>query len=167
MEFGLSLGSNQGDRQAHMARGRTLVAGHAGIRLLAQSRLYRTEPVDVPPAYRDRDFLNAVIVIESGLSPRALMGCLRGFEADAGRVRTSDRNAPRPLDIDILYADELCVRDGDLVLPHPRWAERRFVVQPLADVRPDRVLPGAGGTVREILLSLPARPEVLVWAENW
>ena len=77
-----------------------------------------------------------------------------------GRVRGMDRNAPRPIDIDILYADDVMIDDDDLTLPHPRWSERRFVVQPLADVRPALCIPGQNRTVAEILAGMPATPTV-------
>jgi len=167
VEYGLSLGSNLGDRMRHLRAARERVCAQLGTRLLAQSRVYETEPVDVSDAYRDMPFLNAVIVVESAAPPRAMNARLHAIEAELGRERAGDRNAPRPIDIDIVYAGAFRVRDAVLTLPHARWAERRFVVQPLADVRPDRVLPGEARTVREILLALPREPVVVPFAEEW
>lgn len=84
-----------------------------------------------------------------------------------GRVRTGDRNAPRIIDIDILYAGDFIVHEPGLVLPHPRWAEREFVVQPLADVRPDLVLPGTGSKVREVLEAVKGTGGVVRVGGEW
>jgi len=83
-----------------------------------------------------------------------------------GRIRTEDRNAPRVIDIDILYAGSVKRTDGNLDLPHPRWAQRRFVVQPLADVRPFLRLPGETRTVSDILKTLPPTCITLFRAEH-
>ncbi len=167
MEFGISIGSNLGDRLAHLRAARTRIVALPDMRLTACSPLYETEPVDVGPVYRDQAFLNAVLIVESAQTPEAFAAALHAIEDALGRVRGADRNAPRPIDLDVLYAGDRTSADATLTLPHPRWAERRFVVQPLADVRPDLRLPGVSGTVREILLTLPARPEVLLFTRSW
>jgi len=167
VEYGLSLGSNLGDRLRNLRAARDRVCALPGAALLAQSRVYETEPVDVSAAYRDLAFLNAVLVVESGMPPRVLHARLHAIEAELGRERSGDRNAPRAIDIDLLYAGDLRVRDAVLTVPHARWAERRFVVQPLADVRPNRVLPGEPRTVREVLFALPREPAVVPFAEEW
>jgi 2-amino-4-hydroxy-6-hydroxymethyldihydropteridine diphosphokinase len=81
-------------------------------------------------------------------------------------VRTEDRNAPRPIDIDIIFCGDEVVDSDLLQVPHARWAERRFVVQPLADVRPELVLPGTDEPVRKILAEMPDN-EVRLFAERW
>lgn len=166
MEIGLSLGSNQGDRLAHMKAARDRILSAPDVRWVAQSPLYETEPVGVRDEYRDRKFLNAVLIVESDRLPDQWLTELRRLEYDMGRLRENDRNAPRPIDVDILYIDDQCIESGGLVVPHPRWAERRFVVQPLADVRPDRVLPGAGKTVRGVLNDLKGE-EVTAYMKEW
>lgn len=167
MEFGISIGANLGDRLARLREARTHVAALAGTRLLASSAVYETEPVNVGPEHRDKAFLNAVLVVDSSLSPDAMGVALRGIEDAMGRVRTADRNSPRPIDLDVLYAGALVSAAPELTLPHPRWALRRFVVQPLADVRPALRLPGVGGTVAETLLALPAKPDVILLTRDW
>lgn len=158
MEYGLGLGSNLGDRQAWLARAAERVAALPSVRVIARSSIYETEPVDVQPEYRDCAFLNAVLIVVAPDAAEALAERLRVIETELGRVRQEDRNAPRVIDIDLIYADTLLVETAGLTLPHPRWAERRFVVQPLADIRPDLVLPGQTRTVSQILAALPPRP---------
>jgi 2-amino-4-hydroxy-6-hydroxymethyldihydropteridine diphosphokinase len=106
--------------------------------------------------------------VESGLTSTALLPMLQAIEADEGRVRDdADRNAPRPLDIDILYEDAALIRTDAAIVPHPRWFERRFVVQPLADVRPDLAFPPDGLTPRQALLALPPEPKVVAFCREW
>ena len=167
MEYGLSLGSNLGDRLQHLRAAASGIVRFCGAEIVARSRVYETEPVGVAPAYAQLPFLNAVLVVRGDPDPAELAVELHGIEWEAGRVRTADRYAPRPLDIDVLYADDVQLSTEVLTLPHPRWAERRFVVQPLADVRPDLRLPGETRTVREVLASLPPAPKVVLFAESW
>jgi len=140
----LGLGSNLGDRQAHL---RTAVAGLPD--LVAVSPVYETEPVGGPPG-QDR-YLNLVAELDTALTPRELLGVAQGLEEAAGRVRTV-RHGPRTLDVDVLLVGDLVVDEPDLVVPHPRMWERRFVVAPLADLAPDLVPPSvriaSGGDVR-------------------
>ena len=154
MEVGFSLGSNHGDLVANMRDAKRRILDSPNVVFVAQSPLYETEPVGVAPEHAHLKFMNAVLVVDSAQSPEALLGRLHQFESDMGRRRVGDRNAPRPIDVDILYAGAEYIDSGGLIVPHPRWAQRRFVVQPLADVRPDLVLPGAGKTVKEILAEL-------------
>jgi 2-amino-4-hydroxy-6-hydroxymethyldihydropteridine diphosphokinase len=167
MEFGFSLGSNLGDRLQHLAEARDRLVAEADTELAAQSPIYETEPVDVAAEYSDLKFLNAVIVIESTASAQEWLRRLGHIEDDMGRKRTADRNAPRPIDIDILYAGDLCIDGGGLVVPHPRWAEREFVVKPLGDVRPDLVLPGFGRKVADIMETVAGTGGLTVYADTW
>lgn len=167
MEFGLCLGSNLGDRLAHLQAARASILALPGVDLLAQSPVYDTEPVGVRAEYAALTFLNAVLIVAAPPDPDALGGRLRAIEDALGRRRTDDRYAPRPIDIDVIYAGSVVQEDPALVLPHERWSRRRFVVQPLCDVRPDLRLPGEERTVREVLLALPPRPAVVVWTATW
>jgi len=155
MEAGISLGANEGKRLIQMRRAADEMGGLPGVRILERSSVYETLPVDVPTRYQALKFLNAVLILDWPKGPEELLEVCQALERAAGRVRTGERNAPRPLDLDIVYLDGLVLSGERLTLPHPRWAERRFVVEPLADVRPDLVLPGQRRTVREILASLP------------
>jgi 2-amino-4-hydroxy-6-hydroxymethyldihydropteridine diphosphokinase len=167
MEIGLSLGANLGDRLATLCAARDRLAALPGVRLVAQAPLYETEPVGVKPAYRRLKFLNTVLILETMDPPAAVQQGVAAVEQALGRVRTDDRFAPRTIDIDMLYAGGDVSETERLTLPHPRWARRRFVVQPLADVRPDLVLPGQRRTVAEILSALPPGESVALWARTW
>lgn len=155
MEIGLSLGSNLDHRLDNLREATNRIDALPGIQILAKAPIYETSPVEVKPEYSTLLFLNTVIIIESSMELSALSDALHKIEADMGRIRTEDRNAPRVIDIDVLYAGNIERADGVLDLPHPRWSQRRYVVQPLADVRPFLRLPGESRTVSEILTSLP------------
>ena len=144
MRAALGLGSNVGDRRAHLE---TALRGlRARLEVLSVSRFLATEPVGGPP---QGEFLNAAALVETELSPRALLELAQALEEAAGRERDA-RWGPRPLDIDLLlYGDEV-VQDADLVIPHPRLHERPFVLEPLAEIAPDWIVPRLDRTVREL-----------------
>jgi 2-amino-4-hydroxy-6-hydroxymethyldihydropteridine diphosphokinase len=167
VEIGLCLGTNLGDRMANLRAAASALAELEQTDIIARSAVYETEPVDVSPEHRDQAFLNAVLVLETALDVRRISRHMHAIEDEMGRVRTSDRNAPRPIDIDIIYADGIQLEEDDLTVPHPEWAGRRFVVQPLADVRPGFVLPGTNRTVSDVLLSLPQEPKVIPSKAQW
>lgn len=166
MRTGIALGSNLGDRLARLRAGRDFLESlHEGPHRAAVSRVYETEPVGCEhgvPA-----FLNAVVEIETHLDPATLLGKLRALEREQGRADARAPNQPRPLDLDILYADNLKIAAGPVIIPHPRAAARRFVLQPLADIRPDLALPGGTQTVTESLAGLPPAPAVRLFAREW
>lgn len=126
----LGLGSNLGDRAANL---RTAVDTLPG--LAAVSDVYETEPVGGP---EQGPYLNVVVEIATDLSPRELLGVCHRIESAAGRVRDV-RWGPRTLDLDILWIDGVRIDDADLQIPHPRMWERRFVLEPLAELAPDLV----------------------------
>ena len=167
MEIGLSLGSNLGNRLASLIEARRRILAIPGLTLAAQAPVYETEPVGVAPAFGDLLYLNTVLIIESALELPVLSGELHAIEDQMGRRRTADRNSPRPIDIDIIYADGLSIVSEETIIPHPRWKDRRFVVQPLADVRPGLVLPGEARTVKEILRSIPEKERVTIFIKQW
>jgi len=135
----LGLGSNLGDRWAHL---RTAVASMPDV--VAVSPVYETEPVGGPEG--QGPYLNLVVEMETALGPRQLLELGQALEAAAGRVR-GERWGPRTLDVDVLLVDDLTVAEPDLVVPHPRMWQRRFVVAPLADLAPDLVPDGWEGRV--------------------
>ena len=167
VEYGLSLGSNMGDRRAHLSCARDALAQHEDIAILAQSSIYETEPVDVAEEHSDKPFLNACVIVKTTLNADAVVRVVHAIEHKAGRVRTDDRNAPRPVDIDIIYAGQMSIAHGFLHIPHRHWAERRFVVEPLAEIRPDLVIPGQQSTVAQLLLTLPDIPNVVLLSPDW
>lgn len=124
----LGLGSNVGDRLAHL---RAAVGSLAGV--TAVSSVYETDPVGGPQQGR---YLNMVVAIDTDLDPHALLGVCHRIESAADRVRDV-RWGPRTLDVDILWIDGVTVDEPDLVIPHPRMWERRFVLEPLADIAPE------------------------------
>ena len=133
MKAALGLGSNQGDSRAYLRAALQALDGLHDTTVTAVSSLYRTAPV----GYTDQpDFFNAVAEIETALSPHALLGACLGIEAALGRVRTF-RNAPRVIDIDLLFMDTICSSAPEMILPPPRVMERGFVLIPLLELHPD------------------------------
>ena len=137
------LGSNLGDRAAHLQFAVDGLAAQAG-QVMAISPVYETEPVGGPP---QPDFLNAVVAIETELSPRELLRLAKSLEEAAGREPPApgQRWGPRPLDIDVLMVGDERVDEPDLVVPHPRIHQRTFVLAPLADVAPELVVAPTAG----------------------
>ncbi|NCC51834.1 MAG: 2-amino-4-hydroxy-6-hydroxymethyldihydropteridine diphosphokinase [Spartobacteria bacterium] len=167
METAFSLGTNMGDRQRFMREARDHLLAQPQCVPAGQSLLYETEPVGVAPEHQDKLFLNAVLIVEAPIPAAQWLEIAQGIEYAMGRRRSSDRNAPRPIDIDLLYVGDDCIDSASLVLPHPRWAEREFVVRPLADIRPDRVLPGMCRSVREQLARIATSGTVRLFARQW
>lgn len=139
----LGIGSNLGDRKGHLQFAVDGLAARAG-RVTAVSPVYETEPVGGPT---QPDYLNAVVAVETELSPRELLAVAKALEAEAGREPPDPTNrwGPRPLDIDILMVGDERIDEPDLIVPHPRIHQRAFVLAPLADIAPDLVVaPSAG-----------------------
>jgi 2-amino-4-hydroxy-6-hydroxymethyldihydropteridine diphosphokinase len=145
----IGLGSNLGDREGALRRGVTQLSVLGDV--TAVSPLYETDPVGGPAD--QGPFLNVVVELSTSDSPRQLLIRCRALEEAAHRVRTV-RFGPRTLDADVLLVGDLRVDEADLVVPHPRMWERRFVLQPLADLAPDLVqseqLIAAGGEVTRV-----------------
>lgn len=134
----LGLGSNLGDREAHLRAAIRQLRAVGSISAI--SSVYRTEPV----GYREQpDFWNLVLELETGLGPEELLREALRIEEALGRVRTF-RNAPRPIDIDLLFYDDLVLESPHLRLPHPRAMERGFVLFPLAEIAPQLRDPRTG-----------------------
>ena len=152
---GIALGSNLGNREAE------LDAGVDFLRLIAYDRQVRegprieTEPDNCPPG--SPSFLNSVaeIMVESmEFPPLNLLGALEDFEIERGRSPIRERNSPRPLDLDIIYYGNYEYDQMGLIIPHCRAHQRRFVLEPLAGLHPNLVLPGQTKTVQELLAGL-------------
>ena len=167
MEFGLSFGTNLEDRIQHLRTARQGVLAVEGTRECAASPLYETDPVDVLPEYRGMKFVNAVIIIESEHSAKEWLEFINLIETAMGRVRSGDKNTPRSIDIDILYAGDQCIDSGGLTVPHPRWTSRRFVLQPLSDERGDMLFPQQAETVSQLLAALESDENIVKLEENW
>lgn len=167
MEIGFSLGSNMHNRKRLLMQAKNLLLSAPRTRFVDQSPIYETTPVDVKPEYQDMAYLNSVVILESELPLESWLSYIGKIETNLGRERSDDRNAPRPIDIDIIYSGNQVVDSGGLEVPHPRWAQRRFVVQPLCDVRPNLVIPESHEPVSDILHSLPPDEGLRVFDEKW
>lgn len=139
----LALGSNLGDRLAHLQSALDGLRDHPAITIVAVSRVYETDPVGGPA---QDDYLNAVVEVMTDLQPEAVLEVAQALERAAGRVR-AERWGPRTLDVDLLRYDDLRLDTASLTIPHPRMWERAFVLAPLHDVAPDLVtVPDEGWT---------------------
>jgi len=137
----VGLGSNMGDRERLLWGAVHMLAFNTEVEVVAVSAIRETEPVgiaDQPP------FLNGVVAIDTELGPRALLDLLLSIELELGRTRDGPRFGPRTIDLDVLlYGDEVVDEPG-LIVPHPRLHERRFVLEPLAELDPELVVPEKG-----------------------
>ncbi|HYR21989.1 MAG TPA: 2-amino-4-hydroxy-6-hydroxymethyldihydropteridine diphosphokinase [Chthoniobacterales bacterium] len=166
MRIGIALGSNLGDRLANLRAARKAIVDLTAAKdSVLVSSVYETEPVGCEPGAGK--FLNAVLEIEYDGDPTDLLQKLIRIEESLGRDRNHARNVSRKIDIDLLYAGELNVENERLQLPHPRMHLRRFVLQPLADIRPDLVLPNQTKTVRELLAQIKDSAKVICFTEKW
>jgi len=158
----LGLGSNMGNRQDNLDKALDFLSQR--LRIGSVSSVYETEPVGNPNQPR---FLNLVCQAYTTLAPAGLLALAKGIESKLGRV-FGQSGAPRPIDIDILlYGDQVIEAPG-LVIPHPRLAERAFVLVPLAEIAPDLRHPVIGRTISELLQRLPQTQGVLKfkWEES-
>jgi 2-amino-4-hydroxy-6-hydroxymethyldihydropteridine diphosphokinase len=146
----VGVGSNLGDRWAHLALAARALAAAPRVALLRASRVLDTAPLG-PPQPR---FLNAALELETGLTPPTLLALLQGIEREALR-RPAIRWGPRSLDLDLLLLGDLALVGPGLTLPHPGLSSRRFVLQPLAELCGERVVPGTGRTVAALLADAP------------
>ncbi|MEQ8843764.1 MAG: 2-amino-4-hydroxy-6-hydroxymethyldihydropteridine diphosphokinase [Phycisphaerales bacterium] len=136
----VGLGSNVGDSSGSIIRAASELGAIAGVRVIATSRLYTTRPVGIED---QPDFINAAAELEIDCSPRSLLDGMLALERRYGRDRSKERRwGPRTLDLDLLLFGDRVIDEPGLTVPHPRMAERRFVLQPLADLAPALVPPG-------------------------
>lgn len=152
----VSLGSNLGDRENFLERARDFIRAEEENQILKMSSLYETEPVDCPGADW---FLNQVIQVITLLTPRELLASFQEIELKCGRQKR-EKNGPREIDIDLLLFGDLVIADPDLQVPHPRLHERRFVLEPLAEIDPLVWHPVLNKTAKGMLNELAPLPLV-------
>ena len=164
---GIALGSNVGDRLGNFRNARKLLRGLTPVGVhYEQAPVYQSEPLDCPPD--SPDFYNTVVELDYVGDSHSLLHDTQAIEFHLGRESVHGRNAPRVIDLDILYFDTLVVDEGLLVIPHPRLTNRRFVLQPLADIRPHLTLPGDRVTISEHLRRLDSgEPEPTMVQATW
>lgn len=156
LRAGIGLGANLGEPLGNLRRAvASLRDLHAGGAFFV-SGVFATEPVGCPPGAPP--FLNAAVELGWNGAADDLLARLAAIERALGRPAARPKNAPRAIDLDLLYFGSERLATAGLTIPHPRLAERRFVLAPLADIRPELVVPGLGATVAELLAGLPPKP---------
>jgi 2-amino-4-hydroxy-6-hydroxymethyldihydropteridine diphosphokinase len=166
MRAGVALGSNLGDRLANLRAARKAIIDLAGVAppILA-SPIYETEPIGCEPGAQK--FLNAVLEFEYKGEPAVLLERLLQIEQLLGRERNHPSNVSRNIDIDLLYFGGIEIDNKKLQVPHPRLHLRKFVLQPLADIRPDLILPNQRKSVRELLAQVDNSGKVSRFKDQW
>ena len=166
MRTAVALGSNLGDRLRNLRAARQQISGLTDIQPpVLSSAIYETDPVDCEP--EAPKFLNAVVEFGYNGDPLQLLKKLKSVEDALGRPPEHARNVSRKIDIDLLYIGDTRINDRELELPHPRMHMRKFVLQPLADLRPELILPRQAKTVRELLAQLDDACNVVRLRNDW
>jgi 2-amino-4-hydroxy-6-hydroxymethyldihydropteridine diphosphokinase len=166
MRTAVALGSNLGDRLGNLRAARKAILGISNVKPpVLPSAIYETEPVDCEPGAEK--FLNAVIEFDYEGEPGSLLEQLIRIEEELGRRSDHPKNVSRSIDIDLLYCGSRNIKHERLELPHPRMHLRSFVVQPLADIRPELILPGQIKTVGELLGDLKESANVVRFRHEW
>jgi 2-amino-4-hydroxy-6-hydroxymethyldihydropteridine diphosphokinase len=166
MRAGVALGSNIGERLANLRNARREIAALNGVLPpMRSSAVYETEPVGCETGAAK--FLNAALEFEYAGEARELLRELAAIEKRLGRPAAQARNISRSIDLDLLYFGDLEIETAELQLPHPRITEREFVLRPLADIRPDLVLPKQSESVGALLLQLTVTGAVVRFAPEW
>jgi 2-amino-4-hydroxy-6-hydroxymethyldihydropteridine diphosphokinase len=142
----ISIGSNLGERRASLQGAVDALADTPEVWVTSVSPVYETDPVDAPEG--SKDYLNAVVLLDTTLPARTLLERALAIESAYGRERGEQPNAPRTLDVDLIVVGDRHAQEDDLVLPHPRAAERAFVLVPWHDLEPDAEIPDVGPIAR-------------------
>jgi 2-amino-4-hydroxy-6-hydroxymethyldihydropteridine diphosphokinase len=162
----IALGSNLGDRLAHLQQARDALCALDLTENFLQSSIYQTAPVLCPDD--SPDFFNAVISIDYLGTARELHQETRAIELSLGRCTATERNAPRVIDLDILLFGDEIIEEPELSIPHPRLHLRRFVLEPLCEIHPHLMIPGLQGTIQAHLSLLTAQEsELILVTSEW
>lgn len=156
----IGMGSNLGDREAQLAEALAALAEPPGTQLVRASRLYETAPVGGPP---QGPYLNAVAEFECDRSPAGVLRVLLSIEAEAGRLRSGQRDRPRELDLDLLLYGDQVLETQELIVPHPRLHLRAFVLEPLAELAAELVHPRLGATLADLAQRVHDPEAVWLW----
>ncbi|PYJ79506.1 MAG: 2-amino-4-hydroxy-6-hydroxymethyldihydropteridine diphosphokinase [Verrucomicrobia bacterium] len=166
MRTAVALGSNLGNRLANLRVARQKIVDLAGVTPpVLSSAIYETDPVDCEPGAHK--FLNAVVEFDYEGDPLSLRKQLAAIEIALGRLPDHRRYVSRKIDIDLLYCGDIKIGAKELQLPHPRMPQRRFVLQPLADIRPELILPRQAKTVCELLAQSDDSCNVVRLRNDW
>jgi 2-amino-4-hydroxy-6-hydroxymethyldihydropteridine diphosphokinase len=166
MRAGIALGSNLGDRRQQLSEARRQIVELADVSPpVLCSSIYETEPVSCETGASK--FLNAVIEVGFEHAPLSLLHALRRIEKAMGRPPRHERNRSRTIDLDLLYCGDWTQNTPELQLPHPRLQLRRFVLEPLVEIRPDLKLPGDNQAIRDLLTRVESEPLVVRASEQW
>jgi 2-amino-4-hydroxy-6-hydroxymethyldihydropteridine diphosphokinase len=166
MRTAVALGSNVDDRLGNLRAARNAILALSNVKPpVLSSAIYETDPVGCEPGAKK--FRNAVIEFDYEGDPASLLDQLVRIEEALGRKRDHPKNVSRTIDIDLLYCGDRVVEDERLRLPHPRMHLRKFVLQPLAGIRPGLMLPGQTKTISELLAELREPGEVVLVADDW
>lgn len=158
----LSLGSNLGHKEENLKKA-LLAMKERNLWIQKKSHIYKTEPVGNP--HQDW-FLNMCVLVDTRYPPKTLLGKCQEIETLLGRVRTEEKWAQRPMDIDILFYEDMIVDEPDLTIPHPRMAERRFVLEPLNEIAPLFKHPVLHKTVHRLLVECPDTSSVIFFKHH-
>lgn len=140
----IGVGSNEGERLENISKAIQAFSSVGGIRLMQMATILETAPIGGPP---QGPYLNTVVEIETSLEPAALLAMLKRVESQLGRLPSTERWGPRPIDLDLLFYDDRIIHEATLILPHPRLHERPFVLEPLSQLAPDLLHPVLGQTI--------------------
>ncbi len=166
MRTAIALGSNLGDRLGNLRAARQRTGELADVQPpILSSATYETEPIGCEPGAAN--FLNAVVEFDYEGDPMQLLEQLVRIEESLGRKRRHPKNVSRTIDIDLLYCGDRQIDNEGLRLPHPRMHLRRFVLQPLVDIRPDLILPKQTKSVAELLAELEQSDDVVRFRDDW
>lgn len=163
--YGIALGSNLGDRLNNLQQAvEQLLQAQPSAKIIAAAPLYETAPVDCPEG--SQAFYNTVFEIAIDLEPLGMLRQIQSLEAFLGRPSEHEHHVPRTVDLDILYADKAVLQHPELILPHPRMTQRRFVMQPLADIRPELILPTETYNIAKLLAALDSHEPPLRFVQK-